>query len=798
MVSDQVLQTSSAYCALECRLLFRTLLHGFRVCLVGLKKCDGPIPDGTTIFRLFTSCIKCMALFDAEPKEATEVMDWFSSVLLEVNLHVFQEVWTHKVELFFQAAQKRPSLLHICQILFARESVSPTLLAIVLRFLIDRLPLLGEHDDQTAVVTIRLFKMAFNAVTQFSAPNEPILASHLAKLIMDCFPLAAKATKPTNYFHLLRGLFRAIGGGGGRFELLYKEVLPLLPEMLESLNRQLLASDGHSRDMIVELCLTVPLRLTHLLPHLSYLMHPLALALRGTPELVSQGLRTLELCIDNLTPDFLDPTLNTVLRELMGALHSHLKPLPANHHHAHTTIRILGKLGGRNRRLLSKELQLEYNSFPEPAKIALSFGGASEKVELYAMSNLAARSMVKAGPPHRAYAYTFLETCITFLVYEVRLYLSYYLFVNLCFLQNSHNENQATVFVKCLEAIFDAFYIVELKEDAQKFIRELSKAIFAMEMRKNATKEIGLKRYPSSLLASYLEALPRVLTREKQEEARQGQDLVSLIVNDLVTLGRDQGAAPHDVVPMLHQIASRFSAICLEDSWVRKSAGCCGIRILTATPDLGVRWIQDREVDFVRTLLHILKDLPYDLPRDVGDVVDVLKRVLRVGNAEVEASVDVPIASRTKLVHLIGIFFSELSSPNPVVRHAVQMCIELLVELTGKSAHDLLFPHRDRMLTAIYTKPLRALSFPIQIGMIDAVRFCISLDPPLPELNDELLRLLHETLALADADDLNIGRASLRQGGLEVIKLRVACIKLLTASMPMTDFFAKQHQTRQR
>ncbi|KAF9222005.1 FAT-domain-containing protein [Gyrodon lividus] len=765
----------------ECRLLFRTLLHGFRVCLVGLKKCDGPIPDGTLVFRLFTSCIKCMALFDAEPREATEVMDWFSSVLLEVNLHVFQEVWTHKIELFFQAAQKRPTLLHICQILFSREPVSPTLVAIVLRFLIDRLHMLGEYDDQTAVVTIRLFKMAFSAVTTFPSTNEPILASHLAKLIMDCFPLAAKATKATNYFHLLRGLFRAIGGGGGRFELLYKEVLPLLPEMLESLNRQLLASDGYSRDMIVELCLTVPLRLTHLLPHLSYLMHPLALALRGTPELVSQGLRTLELCIDNLTPDFLDPTLSTVLRELMEALHSHLKPLPASHHHAHTTIRILGKLGGRNRRLLSKEPLLEFKPFSAPAKVVLSLGGTSERVELNAMSGLAARTLARAGPPHRACAYTFLETCVTSLLHE-----------------NTHNEDQAAVFVRSLEAIFGAIYIPELKEYAQKFIRELSRAVFAMEMRKNATKEIALKRYPSPLLSSYLEAMPWVLAREKQEEAKPGQDLISLIISDLVAMGKEQGVTPLDIVPMLHQIASRFSAICLDDAWVRKSAGCSGIRIMTYTADFGVKWIQDREVDFVRTLLHILKDLPYDLPRDVGDVVDVLKRVLRVGSAETEGLTEAPIASRTKLVHLVGIFSSELSSPNPVVRQAVQTCIESLVELTGKSAHDLLLPHRDRMLTAIYTKPLRALSFPIQIGIIDAVRFCISLDPPLPELNDELLRLLHETLALADADDLNIGRVNLRQGGLEVIKLRVACIKLLTASMPMTDFFSKQHQTRQR
>ena len=363
--------------------------------------------------------MKCMALFDTEPRDATEAMDWFSAVLLEVNLHVFQEVWTHMIEFFFEAARKRPALLQICQILFSRENVSPTLVAIVLRFLIDRLPLLGEYDDQTAVITIRLFKMAFGAVTTFPVPNEPILAAHLAKLIMDCFPLAVKATKPTNYYHLLRGLFRAIGGGGGRYELLYKEVLPLLPDMLESLNRQLHASEGFARDMIVELCLTVPLRLTHLLPHLTYLMRPLALALRGTPELVSQGLRTLELCIDNLTPDFLDPTLNTVLRELMEALHSHLKPLPASHHHAHTTIRILGKLGGRNRRLLYKEPALEYKPFSKAAAVSLSFGGSMESVELAPMADLAVRTMRMAAPAYRAQTYSFLETCIITILHDV-------------------------------------------------------------------------------------------------------------------------------------------------------------------------------------------------------------------------------------------------------------------------------------------------------------------------------------------------------------------------------------------
>jgi transformation/transcription domain-associated protein len=362
-----------------------------------------------------------MSLYDLDPRlnEQNDIVDWFGHALLELNPNVFQEVWTHKIELFFENAQRRPILLNVCQFLFSRDPTTAGLLSIVLKFLIERLPQLGECDEHTGLATIRLYKMAFHAVSLFPPLNEPILASHLAKLLMDCFPLAAKASKPAHYFHLLRALFRAIGVGGGRFELLYNAVLPLLPEMLESLNRQLLASSGSTRDMIVDLCLTVPLRLTHLLPHLSYLMQPLALALRGNPDLASQGLRTLELCIDNLTPDFLDPTLSIVLRELMEALFSHLKPAPQSHNLAHTTIRILGKLGGRNRRLLFKEPALAYHHHSEPAKMAISFNGKSEAIVLGPVADLAVRMLPKLGTVDQLHAYRYLENCASLMLYEV-------------------------------------------------------------------------------------------------------------------------------------------------------------------------------------------------------------------------------------------------------------------------------------------------------------------------------------------------------------------------------------------
>lgn len=61
----------------------------------------------------------------------------------------------------------------------------------------------------------------------------------------------------------------------------------------------------HMKDLFVELCLTVPVRLSSLLPYLPMLMDPLVSALNGSQTLITQGLRTLELCVDNLQPDFL-------------------------------------------------------------------------------------------------------------------------------------------------------------------------------------------------------------------------------------------------------------------------------------------------------------------------------------------------------------------------------------------------------------------------------------------------------------------------------------------------------------
>lgn len=160
-------------------------------------------------------------------------------------------------------------------------------------------------------------------------------------------------------------------------------MLPILQEMLDTLSHLLqYAVDDSERDLFVELTLTVPVRLTNLLPHLSYLMKPLVHALRAGPEQVSQGLRTLELCIDNLTADFLDPTMGPILRDLMSALHRLLKPIPANRTHSQSAIRILGKLGGRNRRFQEVDHLLDFSRPGSDIAVPIHIEGKTHALQL--------------------------------------------------------------------------------------------------------------------------------------------------------------------------------------------------------------------------------------------------------------------------------------------------------------------------------------------------------------------------------------------------------------------------------
>uniref|UniRef100_A0A8C4NNV3 Uncharacterized protein n=1 Tax=Eptatretus burgeri TaxID=7764 RepID=A0A8C4NNV3_EPTBU len=116
----------------------------------------------------------------------------------------------------------------------------------------------------------------------------------------------------------------------------------------------------HTKDLLVELCLTVPVHLSCLLPHLSLLMDPLISALNGSQTLVNQGLCVLEFCVDNLQTDSLYHHIQPVHAELMQALCRTLRN-PADNI-SHLAYRVLGKFGGSNHKMLKEAQKLCWRS----------------------------------------------------------------------------------------------------------------------------------------------------------------------------------------------------------------------------------------------------------------------------------------------------------------------------------------------------------------------------------------------------------------------------------------------------
>ncbi|KZV89321.1 hypothetical protein EXIGLDRAFT_695695 [Exidia glandulosa HHB12029] len=790
-----------AECMSQYKPLFRILLLGIKNCLWNLySKLDGRAPDAELMGRVFVDALYTMRLYEptliTDNTEESMAVELIVEILRELRPFVYQEIWTRHIGLYLDLILKQPKLLLIMQNLLMGQDTTSMSVALLLKHLVHDLDTLGDKDLKDASVPIRMFKMAFIAVTQNAAKNETVLAPHLSRLIMDSLTLAARCKESQNYYTLLRGLFRAIGGAAGRFEHLYKEVLPLLPEMLETLNKHLAAtppSDERKRDMIVELCLTVPVRLTHLVPHLRYLMQPLVLSLQGPAELVAQGLRTLELCIDNLQPEYIDPPLMPVLPTLIRGLNAHLKPLPSSHLHSHTTVRILGKLGGKNRLLLHEDPTLDYRVRSDPVAQSFPFGSSRRgEIDMAPVSALANRQLKSSSKEHREQAFELAKHCL-----------------GLVLAGNIREAEYEAMYRTTLKALLEALTVEDSKEQLMEYLRSFARHIFYMEVARDPDPETAgvlagrrmLTIYSNALMETVLEGLASPILAEVEAAT----ELVNFIVSDILAL--DQAAngkklKSEERVFMLSQLAIRAQHLCHGDTWLFKLGGTRGFQLLLAHPDAQERsWLVGRELETSTALNTVLKSVQPDQPESVTTNTKEAALVCVKSAIDQLAQLDNTTPQFKQRFDMISVHLTaELACGFAPVREVAYDGIKYLAQKLGRQPHDIIHPHRQRILGHILVLPLRTLPVTKQMENMDAMTFLLSLEQPvMPENGDELLRVLHEAIGLADADDSSlVGRLTQRQSVMLANNVRICGIKLMTASLPVTDCYAKQTQTRQK
>lgn len=765
-------------------------------------------------------------------KEEKELLETFATVFHHIDTATFHEVFHSEIPHLYDMMFDHASLLHIPQFLLASEATSPAFAGMLLQFLMGKIEEVGTADVQKSSVILRLFKLSFMAVTLFAPQNEQVLLPHVTKLITRSIELSVTAEEPMNYFLLLRSLFRSIGGG--RFEHLYKEILPLLEMLLEVLNNLLIsARKPAERDLFVELSLTVPARLSHLLPHLSYLMRPLVVALRAGSELIAQGLRTLELCVDNLTADYLDPIMAPVIDELMSALWDHLKPTPYSHFHAHTTMRILGKLGGRNRKFLIGPPELNYKPFSDDeASYGIKLIGSIRERALPSRLGIdVAIEKLKDQPKqpaakksdgfHKQQAFNLIKAQIKLLIGNDSLPED---FAQLVRLQANdlldqkydvgpdlfsisereksaakRNAQQETL-LKLIKAAMFATSLPELKDDATSLLNGVYGHLTLLELghafaeRKHAKRPFDVRSgegpvvIESKILA---DAVAETLASDHADVRDAARHAMDAIWKTAITVFGSEEKA--EKLPFFTHLAKSFVHCCFEEEWFVKSGGTAGIDHIVNSLGFSDKWLKDRQMDLVRALFFVMKDMPQDLPANIRvQAKDVLQTVVRrCNNTAPKEELGI---SNTPLMMLCNRLVGEVSHQNRHVREAAQDALRLLAQVVGVELWEVVKPVKELVLAPIFNKPLRALPFPVQIGYIDALNFCLDMENGVLEFEDRLNRSLLETLALVDAEDESLAPKPYEQRSVEaIVNLRVACLRLLTTAIRMPGFINSPH-----
>ncbi|KAE8910303.1 hypothetical protein PF005_g1396 [Phytophthora fragariae] len=344
------------------------------------------------IAKVLRNGLRCFVLYTLSENtlsEEKQMLDHFAGAFTVLDAADFRDLFISNIELLYECILQDHAILTIPQHFLANSNVSCWFAEILLKFLITQMKDLSVESEgdlpdtkrvekvmaienlqfekmravpqvHRASIVLRLFKIVFGSVTLFKS-NESALFPHLHTIIESCLKQATFTRHPDNYLLLLRALFRSISGG--KYENFYKEVFPLLPGVLSALMRlQKHIGKPAMQEVLLELCLTIPARLSSLLQYLPSLMKSVVRAILSRGELAYLGLRTLEFWVDNLNPDFLYPIMTSqerLLTEIIEALNTHLIPPP--YPYGELAMRILGKIGGRNRQYLMDPLNLDYH-----------------------------------------------------------------------------------------------------------------------------------------------------------------------------------------------------------------------------------------------------------------------------------------------------------------------------------------------------------------------------------------------------------------------------------------------------
>lgn len=721
----------------------------------------------------------------------------------------FHEVFQATAEFMVERIYKNSALQVVANSFLANPTTSPLFATILVEYLLERMEEMGSNVERSNLY-LRLFKLVFGSVSLFPAENEHMLRPHLHNIVIRSMEFAMTAKEPYNFFLLLRALFRSIGGGS--HDLLYQEFLPLLPSLLEGLNRlQSGFHKQHMKDLFVELCLTVPVRLSSLLPYLPMLMDPLVSALNGSQTLISQGLRTLELCVDNLQPDFLYDHIQPVRADLMQALWRILRNQDSA---AQVAFRVLGKFGGGNRKMMVEPQRLEYYE-----KRALETNIVSYFVDYARPIDFPVDRVIET-------AFNALKNSSTDPFYwrqsweAIRCYLA----ASLCLDDDKHTLQKLFMHKSFLEGPVgtSTHYKsadVQARQTQQTALTGMFVAAATKELRQYVlpTMVAVVRHYTMVAIAqqagpfphkhSYqinngldplilIDSLAIIMGHEEKELCKPGHLAMVLILETATNIMGNKERACR--LPVMQYLAERMSALCYERPWYAKMGGCTALKFLYQ--HMAMRWLYQHLFVFLKAFMFVIMDLAGEVSSGAIDMAkSYMEQMLNICMVPLEKDCrneDLASSQEKAIADVVHELVRQVTSPNTLVREQAMASLRLIAKLQKKSVTEVMDPHREVLADIIPPKKhlLRHQPASAQIGLMDGNTFCTTLSPRLftIDLGNSYHKLFfHELLTLCEANDDILNKLDCYKNVTNLVPLRKSALRALAACNYITDHVAR-------
>lgn len=823
---------ASNYTVSDCRSLVKTLVCGVKTITWGIASCkvggDASLaqnkqfqPKETLVFiRLAKYALQALDIYtlsvpaQGQPqsrqssmqtvrsKEEKEVLEHFAGVFTMMNPMTFREVFSTTIEYVVERIYKNFALQLVANSFLANVTTSPVFATILVEYLLQRMDEMGSNMERSNLY-LKLFKLVFGSVSLFAAENEQMLKPHLHEIVNRSMELALSAKEPYNYFLLLRALFRSIGGGS--HDLLYQEFLPLLPNLLQGLNSlQSGLHKQHMKDLFVELCLTVPVRLSSLLPYLPMLMDPLVSALNGSQTLVSQGLRTLELCVDNLQPDFLYDHIQPVRAELMQALWRTLRnPVDGI---AQVAFRVLGKFGGGNRKMMMEPQKLDYNDSESIGPcITVYFQEQKNPIALPVDKIVeTAFNALKSSTTDPFYRKQCWEVIKGFLVANIQQddnrHNMQQLFSHPSFANSDINAVQGP-FYKCLDnetrkihemaltGMFVAAAIKELRSVVLPFMAALVRhyTMVAISQQCGPFTTTGRQNKLQGMDPLVLvDALVAIMGHEEKELCKPGHLALMIILDTatIILLSKERACQ----LPFLEYLAERMCSLCYERAWYAKLGGCISLKFLFERMTL--KWVFAHQYLFLRALLFVMMDLTGEVSSGAVDMAKSnLEKMLTLCGSPIipdATNKDLIDAQTKSLNEVIQELVRQVTSPNTCVREQAMHSLKVLAKVSNKSVTEIMDPHKEVLADMIPPKKhlLRHQPANAQIGLMDGNTFCTTLEPRLFTIDLNITEhkvFFTELIALCETEDNVLLRLPCYKSISNLVPLRKAALRALAA-----------------